>query len=168
MFISLSCKVSWLPALSVLEHLFSLLSLLLIEYGRFNYFFFPHAYCFILNPRFLGYFLRIQTWRIGMAPVVPPCRWDRALESEHMWARCSNQLATFMRMTKELRKVQDGTSQTRGNTPVSFREKCRSRMGIMEPNGPPDWQNHDLIFIIHWLVPFQYVVRERCFSLQSF
>lgn len=128
MFISLSCKVSWLPALSVLEHLFSLLSSLLIEYGRFNYFFL-RASCFILCPRFLRYFLRIQTGRIGMAPVAPPRRWDRALESEHMWARCSNQLATFMRMTQELRKVQDGTSQTRGKTSVSFREKIRSRMG---------------------------------------
>ena len=144
MFICLSRKVAWLPALSVIENLFSWLSSLLIEYGRITCFF-----CSTFSPQFsfgmqkyyevltkymkwpmpfvsycvpdsfyISYGSRLDESR--WHPVVPPCRWDRALESEHMWARCSNQLATFMRMTKEPRKVWDGKNQTRGEGPISF------------------------------------------------
>ena len=103
MFISLSCKVSWLPALSVLEHLFSLLSLLLIEYGRFNYFFL-HAYCSYSAPDSFdisygskldesGWHLLLllagetEPWRVNTCEHAAPINWQRSCEWHKNCAR---------------------------------------------------------------------------------
>lgn len=90
-----------------------------------------------------------EPWRVNTCEHAAPINWQRSCEWHKNCAR--SKMEQVRQEAKHL---------------FLFEKKSDLEWAVIEPNGPPDWQNHDLIFRIHWLVqPFQDVVWERCFSL---